>query len=113
MGLVDREGTDLAPVRMEGKVTAQSGTNWKVWLTATQQEHYFPKDKPDVQLYEDSAAFQTYFCVVDNQIQKVEGLQLPRGPPVQGYHFRIESAEAEIVQDTGSFFMYNYIFICM
>lgn len=98
MGLTDDSGQPLKGIRMRGRVQAAVGTNWKVYLQATEREHFFNKEKTQFEICTRPTGKQiTYHCVVDDELQEVTGLLLPDKLSVNGYHLTKAQARKELL----------------
>ena len=97
MGLVDAESKPLKNVRMLGEVKSNYGkASWVVYLTAAEKEYHFVKDAVHL-LQEEARVPNRYYCVVDKEIQIIDGLFLPEGVAPDGYHLSRTSAQAELI----------------
>ena len=97
MGLQDADGNDLENIEMTGRVLRKTGQNWLVWLTATMKAHFFNANHADLlRVRPEGLSIPTYFCVVDKEIQDIDGLILPEGCKPEGYHIVRSQAELEL-----------------
>lgn len=95
MGLVDQDNNIIPGIHMHGTVKASSGPHWIVNLVATQKNHYFVKGDR-VQFVSAPPSCPTYYCVVNKEIQEIDGLELPSGCAPNGYYLHLTDAEKEL-----------------
>lgn len=97
MGLVDNGKKPLENIRMLGEVKSNYGkASWVVYLTAAEKEYHFVKDAVHL-LPQGSPVPCSYYCVVDKEIQVIDGLLLPKETTPDGYHLSHTAAEAELI----------------
>ena len=98
MALVDEHGNPLKGIRMEGTVRGSSSkTHFGVALDpGGDPEETFHVSKDLVEILAGDSVAPTYFVVVAGKIVEVNGLHLPTGVHVEGYHTDRADAEQEL-----------------
>ena len=97
MGLIDAGKKPLKNVRMLGEVKSNYGkASWVVYPTPAEKVYHFVKDTVHL-LRQESPVPSKYYCVVDKEIQVIDGLFLPKGAAPDGYHLSLIAAQAELV----------------
>jgi hypothetical protein len=95
MGLFEAESKPLKGVRMIGEVKSNHGkASWVVYLTAAEKTYHFVKDV--VHLAQRGYSGPRYYCVVDEEVQTIDGLILPTGAAPAGYHLSHAAAQADL-----------------
>ena len=93
--LVDADGRPLKGIRMIGEVKKNSKTHSSCFLQAADESFHIPHDKVDS--CTENVSAPVYYVVVAEKIIEVEGLLLPDGMQVEGYHLDRASAAKELV----------------
>ena len=96
MGLHDENGDPLEGVRMIGVAKTRNAQRWGIFLEAAHKMTMIRTGRTDLSIKPDDLPVPRYFCVVNKEIQVIDGLLLPAGRTVAGYHTRLEDAEAEL-----------------
>lgn len=92
--LVDKDGFPLKGVRMLGVCNKNTKTHSSCFLHAANEAFAIPISK--VSSVANSISAPKYYVVVDKKVVEVNGLLLPEGIHVEGYHLCRADAEKEL-----------------